>query len=256
MSSGSSPKELYQSCATRERNLDRAGLDRIFEWLTRELIFQPLFATYSESASAVPNADSRGRVIDEAIWRGNKYRELRELLAKSKGIEARWILLARWLRQEGICEPEQFLPKEMDLKTLTRKLWRGTRRQDCFYVTLVEIWRPYFLRLLDDRDRLKANGVRRIGQELENLGYDAAAIGVAVHEKRPLEAIYSWLSLRKVGTADSVRNACARASGTIKRLTSEMLGSVYAKEIEELERLGSPLGFLKTRGPSGKRNKG
>jgi len=148
MSSGPSPKELYESCIDRERNLDRAGFDRILESLTIEVIFQPLFDIYSESASAVPNADSRDRAIDEVIWRGNKYRDLLELLAKSKGIEARWILLARWLRQEGICEPGEFLPKEMDLKSLTRKLWRGTRRQDFFYVKLVEIWRPYFSRLL------------------------------------------------------------------------------------------------------------
>jgi hypothetical protein len=208
MSSSPSPKELYQSCTARDQDLDRLDFDRIRELLTKEVIFQPLFAGDSESASAAATADSRGRAIDQAIWRGNKYRDLLELLAKCTGIEDRWILLARWLRQEGVCEPEEFLPKEMNLKSLTRKLWRGTRSQDSVHVARVEIWRPYFTRLLDDRDRVKANGVRRIEQELEKLGYHPDAIAVAVQERSPLEASYAWLSNRKSGTVEALRNAC------------------------------------------------
>lgn len=253
MSSGLSPKELYQSCTTSEHNLlTGAEYDRIRDLFTKELIFRPLFTINSESASA---ADPRGRAIDEAISRGNKYRDLLELLGKCKKIETRWIILARWLKQEGICEPDEFLPKEMDLKSLSRKFWRGTRKQDFFHVARVEIWWPYFSRLLDDRDRLQVKGVRRISEELEELGYDAAAIGIAVQEKSPREAIYSWLSSRNVATVEGLRNAYSRASGAMKRLNPEAVPFSCAKENEELERQGLPSILLTHAGPSRKRNK-
>jgi hypothetical protein len=238
MSSGPSPKELYQSCTTREQNLNRAGFDHIRELLTKELIFRPLFAIDSDSAAT--NAGSKDRTIDEAIWRGSKYRDLLELLGKYKKIEARWILVARWLRQEGICEPEQFLPKEMNLKSLTRKLWRGTRRQDFFHVARIEIWWPYFLMLLQDRDRLEAKGVRRMEEELQILGYDVNVIVIAVQERSPREAIYSWLSSRGVAAVEDLRNAYSRASGAMKSLTPEVASFFCAKENEELGRLGLP----------------
>jgi hypothetical protein len=203
-----------------------------------------LLAIDSESASSATNADPKDRAIDEAIWRGSKYRDLLELLGKYKEIEARWILVARWLRQEEICEPEDFLPKEMDLKSLTRKVWRGTRRQDFFHVARVEIWMPYFSGLLGDRDRLKASGVRRIDEELEKLGYDATAVGIAGQEKSPREAIYSWLSNRKLGTVEALRNAYSRASGAMKSLTPKVASVSYAKENEESASQGVPSGFL------------
>jgi hypothetical protein len=257
MSSSPTPKELYQSCENRERDLYRKDrdIDRIRELLAKEVIFQPLFAIDSDAASADASAEQRRRAIDEAIWRGKKYRDLLELLAKCKGIEARWILLARWLRQEGICEPEDFLPKEMELESLTRKFWRGTRRQDFLHVACVEIWRPYFVGLLGDRDHLKEKGVRRYAQELEKLGYHSDAVDLALQESSPLEVIYSWLSSRNRGTIEAVRNAYSRFSGATKRLIPEEVRSVYGKEIEELERQGRPSGLLKHAVSFPKRNK-
>ena len=97
--------------------------------------------------------------------------------------------------------------------------------------------------------------MRRIDEELQKLEYDATVTGIAVQEKSPREAIYSWLSYREVASIEDLRNAYSRASGAMKRLDPEVATFFHAKENEELERQGLPPGLLTHAVSSRKRNK-
>jgi len=235
---------LYERCKARERKLEGRDWKKIREGIAKEFIFGSFFQPDTQLERETEEPDPRLEKIQRVLDLGIKYRDLLELLGKANDRESRWILVARWLRQEGVCEPEAFLPKEYNVGYLTRKLWKGIRRRDLVHVNRVEIWLPYFQNLLKDRDSLKAQGVRRILQELVRLGYEQSAVEVAENEKSPLEAIYSWLHARKLGSVEAIRNAYSRASGALCKLTPKSVAAIYGREIEELRRQGETSGLL------------
>jgi len=240
-----SPQMLYDRCMARERELKGRDWNKVREGFAKELIFGPIFHPDAQSDQETGESDPRLVKIGRVLGLGTKYRDLLELLRKANDRESRWILVARWLRQEGVCEPEAFLPsKRYGIRYLTKKLWKGIRRKDLVRVIRVEIWLPYFQKLLKDRDSLAARGIHRIQEEMKKLGYEQSAVEAAGRKTSPLEAIYDWLEVRGLDSAASTRNAYSSACGALRKLTPEAVAAIYGREIEELRRRGETSGLL------------
>jgi hypothetical protein len=237
-----------------EQKIDQGDVEGLRQRISKEIIFGPIFVELGETPSS-GNRESGGpgSKIDDAIWQGNKFRDLIDLLRRAGSSEARWVVLARWLRQEKICEPEDFLPKEVSFHALTQELWKGTRRQDFIHMSLVEAWLPYFQKLLVDIKALKQQGVRRSDDQLEKKGYDRDAVVIAKNEASPFEAVYSWLESKRKGKMHTFRNAYSRARA-LKNLSPDAARRIFKQELEELARQGRTVGFL-TRSHSSRRTR-
>jgi hypothetical protein len=247
-----SPKDLFKSCLRREETLEKVDIDEFRRQLAKALIFGPIFVAPGTTIDPIEEGmwegikESTRRAIEESIWRGSKYQHLLELSKKAHDRETRWIVLARWLRQENVCEPEEFLPKKL-LDNLIYEIWKGTRLDDPMDVTLVEIWLPYFQRLIAEAEVLRQQNVRRIAEELVKAGYDPNAAELAQNERSPFETLYAWLAIR--GEKDSAfplpigkrrvspatfRNALYRARRSTERLLPERAAAIFEREIKEI----------------------
>jgi hypothetical protein len=119
-----SPKELYDSCLARERVCENIDIDRIREGIAKGLVFSPIFSNDVKRIGGSGKLDSRELEINEALLRGSKYRDLLDLLRKCKDRKGRWIILASWLRQEDVCEPEDLLPDNFNVERRLAKKGR------------------------------------------------------------------------------------------------------------------------------------
>ena len=235
---------LFASCERREKNLRKDDIDQVRHKISKAVNFGPIFEPVPQVANET----------DELILAGAKHRKLIDLLKRAPDPGTRWILLARWLRQEKVCEPEDFLPEEAKLDSLLNRPWKGTRRDDPVHITLVEIWLPYFEKLFEDKDDLKRRKVSRVLEELINKGYDGHAAGIAFKKRSAVEAVYSWLHRRNRVSAETFRNAYSRIRASIKRLPPDEVERIYAKEIIDLAQQGQTSGILTGRRSSGKRD--
>jgi hypothetical protein len=223
-----SPQALFDSCKRREGQPERFEIDAIRRYVAKEIFFRPIF----EAADTEPQAQN---TTEQAIWRGAKYRDLIQLLQKAGDRKARWIILARWLRQEKVCEPEDFLPPKFSLDSLADGLSKGTRRRDPLHLARVEIWLPYFQRLITDIKVLREQKVQRIREELVTRKYDPAAIEEALkHERSALEALYHWLGKRHNTSPGTFRNALDSAKRNMEVLPPVHAAKILAREIGEI----------------------
>jgi hypothetical protein len=147
-------------------------------------------------------------VVSVADW---KYHKLLELLHKEKDTELRWLLLARWLKQEKICEPEGFLPKPIfDRLNLLYFRSLAISVADFSYLVVITGWNPYFIRLESDLQKLRSeHGDLQAG--LEQLGYDASAVKFAVKKRTTASRIMHWLAARRHVPVEKLQNAYSRA---------------------------------------------
>jgi hypothetical protein len=231
MSSRLSPKQLYDACKDRQQEFEKLDSKALHEHIAKEIHFRPLFGADVKLAA-------NSSASDEMILLGIKYRDLLEVLREFNDRKNRWIILARWLREEGVCEPEMFLPKEVKLKSLLRKVWKGSRRKDLLYVVQVESWLPYFRRLLDERNKLNERNIHRITEELEKLGFELSAIEVANEEKSALQATSSWLSSQGLVSMETFRNAYSLFSAAFSKLSPADVAATYGEEIKLLRHRG------------------
>ncbi len=156
------PKELFEACLEEQKRIEAIPPQKRVEYILRDLLFLRLF-----EPAALPGSEPSGLErpfnfstaepldlqVSEADWR---YRTLLEELRKQPDRELRWLLVARWLKQEGVCEPDQFLPDET-LRNLLRKFREHLRRRrfpasptDLRHAASVKLWLPYFERLLTE----------------------------------------------------------------------------------------------------------
>ena len=85
------PRELYQSCLKNEHELHRKGFYGLKAEFLSMIAFGVLLPINLESAE--------------------KYRLLLRSSAKAANDDARLRVIASWLKQEGVCQPHEFLPK-------------------------------------------------------------------------------------------------------------------------------------------------
>jgi hypothetical protein len=198
------PSEIFKVCYAQEKRFEAINGAQFLDSLDRMQLFEgPIFSEERESRAR--KAHEFGLLItrprsSKTDWR---YTGLVKKLKKLRDPNLRWLLIARWLEGEGVCKAEEFLPKEILKRLLTRA--RNTRFQvspgDLQLARFVRIWLPYFERLLDDRKKLlgKRRGVVGAMKELPKLGYVETAIRSTIGKREPVQATITWLTSRGEG---------------------------------------------------------
>jgi|ERR1700687_1071718 len=223
-----SPKELYEICMASEKQLEKSISDHELERELKDYLFvhHPLFVTTSfESCGPLLAKFIRKRypfdfsieppMEDEISIDEWKYDQVLNHLKQLETIELRLLFIARWLKQEGVCEPEEIIPKALLRRVLAdyRKKERFSKT-DIRYTALINIWRPYFKRLLEAlQGALKNN---RPVEALMRQGYEETAIRDARNKRSDVQAIVNWLHARKNLAPRKLENAHSRLEG-IKR---------------------------------------
>src|ERR1019366_5169018 len=152
--------------------------------------------------------------VPEAAFR---YAHVRHYVKTLEEPELRLLCIARWLKQEGICEPEEISSHSL-LQRLLKKFAKkeGISKMDVFYWLLIEIWRPYFEQLrASDRELGRNNSGNK--EELLKQGYDPGAINIALAKGSLVAAIASWIELRTDHDARSSENAYSRINAAVRR---------------------------------------
>lgn len=201
---------LFEKCLARERALKQVKFLELKEALVSAFLNRPL-------CESDPSAAPEMRQLAT-------YLVLRKALKDAKNNEERWCYLARWLKQESICEPNQFLPKATyrQLTVKYRKRLKGISFTDPFYFELVRTWEPYFERLLDDRKN------SRDLQKLASLGYSRESVNLVITKswRSAVDVSCEWLAQREVvstkrktqqDVARTLRNAYSRVKTIASR---------------------------------------
>ncbi len=202
------PKDLYAECKTKESRLKKLNIKNINQETLKFYLFElhQLFPQLNPRVGAaltrlVGPMLERRKPFDfsiiqqeesgssEEAWR---YRQLLEHLKETNTIESRWLLIARWLKQEGVCEPEGIMPPAM-LRRALRSYQRKERisNKDCYKWCLVSIWIPYFERLIRDRRSAPKSNLEP-HERLRNQGYEPGAITASMDRESPIAAVTSW----------------------------------------------------------------
>jgi hypothetical protein len=171
---------LFNECLSREKLLKKAKFLELKEAFVTAPLNRPL---HKPDPSAAPEVQLLAT-----------YLVLRTAMKEAKNNEERWVYLARWLKQEGICEPKQFLPSVTYrcLKQAYQKHLKGISFTDPFYFELVRTWEPYFKDLLNDRKKTPDVDA------LRNLGYDSKSVDLLIRKpwRSPVELACEWLAQR------------------------------------------------------------
>jgi hypothetical protein len=217
------PHETYMRCVARGNEIAAIPYRKQIAFHLEHILFLlPLFVETDQSGFEVltkakypfnfPIAQPQAPSVSE--WR---YRALLEHLRKQKDRELQWLLVARWLKQERVCEPRQFLPPDV-LRRLVKRFQRKMHasERDVFYNKLIENWLSYFKRLRKDLEARK--DLRRKREEVTKLGYDADAVDWTIRKRSLIEATCSWLAQhqKNTGSARTLRNAYTRLHGNIR----------------------------------------
>jgi hypothetical protein len=196
-------RKLYQLCMKKERELHRKGADGLKADILSTIAFGDVLPINLESAE--------------------KYRFLVDLLLKGTHAEARQRVVASWLKQEGICQPHEFLLERdfLDFTAPFAGVLRGIVPSQLRYANIVENWRAYFAALMAKSHELGTGGLEKKARELERLSFVASAIEVVVWQpaRSPIAAICRWLAQRtdrrfpQCGIAGGVNHERYRAIG-------------------------------------------
>ena len=218
--SAETPIELFAKCeANARRVVDRETFERVLSSLVGTLTFPKSGPEYLDGS--IPSAgDTDDLALQLIIRESGRYRDLVQPLKQYRGQKQRWILLARWLQQEEICEPRDFLPPQVyEELTREKRASLGISVAAYQHYFKVEAWRPYFERLLADlRENRHAKGnAKRI---LLKAGYDERAIGAAQNKRSVIVAVCDWLASSSdpdAPDAPTLRNAHSTVSAARKR---------------------------------------
>jgi hypothetical protein len=139
-----------------------------------------------------------------------KYRQIVNLVRAEKSPHFRWLLMARWLKQENVCEPDELLPRRAHDELLRQYLKaRRVSVQDLAYWALVGTWKPYFERL--KKASAKARSVETDpALSLAGDGYHPDAITFTLKKKNVLSAVMHWIAKSRNIPLATLRNAYSR----------------------------------------------
>jgi hypothetical protein len=217
------PHEMYVRCVARGEEIAAIPYRKQIAFHLEHILFLfPLFDRIDLSGLEMLTkarypfhfSIAQPQVQSVPEWR---YRTLLEHLRKQKDRELQWLLVARWLQEERVCEPRQFLPPDL-LRRLVKRFQRKMHasEQDFFYNKLIENWLPYFKCLQEDLEARK--DLRRKREEVTKLGYDADTVDWALRKRSLIEAVCGWLAKhqRNTGSPRTLRNAYTRLHGDIR----------------------------------------
>jgi hypothetical protein len=206
-------QSLFDQCAQNERKTKRADYEQLRDLTVEELAF---------SNPVIPSSLSGER------WR---YEYLLTLLRRTNAPQARWYVVANWLKHENVCRPRDFLPKQVfeQLTTAERKRVGRIPYNDFYYAQLINAWLPCCESVLHEIKNLKAQGCPDLVSGLRTLGYKTdlveVALGTRLHRRplrSPIALACQWLAERQTfeaakkkndpDPARMLRNAYARVS--------------------------------------------
>jgi hypothetical protein len=216
-----------------EAKLEKMGIRKIqSSWATWSMFMPPLFDR-DPSGDNDPSNERRyhgypfsfsisgpDSKVSEPDWR---YRQLLRLLKEFDDTELRWLLLARWLSEESICEPDEFLPPAI-LESLIKRYKAQTAKlseRDCLVWNLISIWHLYFSELQVAARKLPKR-LRDHQQALAKLGFDPAAVHWILGTRSLVPAITRWLEERGKGDARSLENAYSRGQSSRRRIQPDL----------------------------------
>jgi hypothetical protein len=215
------PNELFQSCGSQERKFKSIDGKAFLQSLDRMLLFGgPVFsdgpASRKKNGYPLDITIKRPRGA-ESEWR---YMALLKALKKLDETDHRWLLIARWLESECICQAEAFLPREIleRLHEIASKTRMRVSPTDLQKARLIGIWLPYFRKLLADAK--KARKARRGPVDaLLKMGYVRNAVESTLGKTSEIHATASWLALRDDDGPEDGR----------KRMKERTLENAYSK---------------------------
>jgi|HubBroStandDraft_2_1064218.scaffolds.fasta_scaffold00595_9 hypothetical protein len=207
VSSGSSqtsapidPRELYLRCLRGEHKLHQIGPYGLKAALLSMIAFGALLPPNLEAAE--------------------KYQLLLRHLRRAGDESARLRVIASWLKQEGICQPREFLPKSdfLDMTAPFAGVLHGIVPSKLRYAHIVENWRPYFDALIAKSHELGSADLNGKAKKLERLGFVTSAVKAVVWQpsRSPIAAICRWLPTRtdrRFPKAEVLANAHSKVFG-------------------------------------------
>jgi len=154
--------------------------------------------------------------VSQPDWR---YQELLRMLKQFDDAELRWLLVARWLHEEEVCEPDEFLHPTI-LQHLIKKYLAQTAKfstTDCRNWCLIRTWALYFSPLQDAARKIPKM-TRRRKELLAGLGFDEGAVHYISVTRSLVGAIASWLEDRGKGDARTLENAYSRGESYLRKV--------------------------------------
>jgi len=218
-----SRQALFARCEEREGRIEAIPYRKRIHDLSKHLLFlQPVFwakpiggyKPFEKDAyqqrfpfdfSIAPPLHLK---VSDREWR---YQALLRQLKKLPDVELRWLLISRWLQQEGFCEPDEFLPKAI----LERLITRFTKTlpwspEVLHHTVLMDCWRHYFDRLMADLSRAPETNQGN-NEWLMKRGYEREAIECCLDKKSSIPAIAEWLERRTKIDARTLENDYSKA---------------------------------------------
>lgn len=200
--------DLYQQCLASQQNSMEQDLGKLKLILAKALLFgRPLFVSppvVDESSAINKQIDLRVR---KQLWEAGKYRGILAALRAQTKQEDRFFLLAWWLNQEKVCEPEEIIGSRM-MRQLAKKSFGFLSTNDFHHAGAVRAWIPYFEKLIGD------SRVVQDKSKLVKQGYDETAV-LAVYRKRsPIASACDWLAPRLGVDSPTLVNAYSRIYGS------------------------------------------
>jgi hypothetical protein len=226
-----SPDELFEECASKEQRTKKSNVVEVLNDLARFFLFnRPLFGESADwSRDEHPLFFTIRRSPGKTVRSDWRYTELLRHLKALNEPELRWVLIARWLKQEGICEPDSFLPASV-LRRILKKTRAAKIRlssTDVYLWRLVRIWLPYFEYLLADARRIPKSH-RGPGEALVKLGYLKDAVKWSLEKRSAVQAVANWLEQRnmmnrsKQPSARTLENAYSRVLVAMRKANSDV----------------------------------
>ena len=215
--------DLYQNCLANEETWTKVDFGKMQTLLFKSYILQkPLFPpepTLADSLGTTSSEKQRDLRISRLLYDGNKYRSVVELLQNARDRRTRLSIIALWLAEERICEPEGILGSE-ELQRQAAKMFRGLSASDFRHADTVRAWIPYFERLLPDLRTAKHN------RDLVSRGYEEGAVQAASKKRSPVAAACEWLAKSRPSlniTGATFANAYSRLYGSRRLLSRRFI---------------------------------
>jgi hypothetical protein len=183
------PLQLFEACSAAETEARKFSTDTVKPVLAKLLFFgKPLFepAPLMDDASAI-NKEVALK-IRRQLWEAGKYRDLLVWLGECKSRDARLFIIAWWLAQENVCQPEDILGSKR-MGRMVRKNLGFLSKSEFRHADAVRVWLPYFEQLIVDMRQ-------RNGDELFTLGYEQGPVDSAKEKRSSVAAACAWLASR------------------------------------------------------------
>jgi hypothetical protein len=198
---------LYQQCLAKQQTSMKQDLGKLKLILAKEFLFGRRFFV---SPPGVDESSAINKQIDLEIrmqlWEAGKYRGILEVLRAQTKQEDRLFLLAWWLNQEKVCEPEEIIGSRM-LQQLAKKSFGFISTKDFHHAGAVRAWIPYFDKLIHDSRGSKDSS------KLVMQGYDEKAVWAVSKKRSSIAAACDWLAPQLGVDSPTLVNAYSRIYG-------------------------------------------